>query len=276
MVRSKRSVEKTKAKAAAPAKGAAPLRVQPPREVKTKEYQEAHRVHWSVRHSKKKDPNSYYLLVLRALSQLHDEDVNATKLRVFDTVKSLAAPGAFNIRGKVEAVLERLVERGRARISSTNIVTLKSWTKGKRASPKRVAKKKTAKRVAASKKKTSSKAKVQEKPAPKKRSRAAASDEVEEAPVKKRSKAAKGAAKDDEYIWEYKERDMWFPYAQEASDIVEAAYQDYLNDPNQVDVRSVKSGMWCYQVDFTNMTQTNIQHENHTVRDIRRSLVQRE
>ena len=65
---------------------------------------------------------------------------------------------------------------------------------------------------------------------------------------------------------------MWFPYTKEASDIVEQAYQDYKNDPAQVDVRSVKSGMWRYQVDFTNMTQTNIEHANHTVREIRRTL----
>jgi len=75
-------------------------------------------------------------------------------------------------------------------------------------------------------------------------------------------------------FWEYKQNDTWFPYAPEGSAIVEAAYRDYLNDPNKIDVRAVKSGMWTYQVDFTNMTQTNIQHQNHTVRDIRRTLVQ--
>ena len=57
--------------------------------------------------------------------------------------------------------------------------------------------------------------------------------------------------------------------------MVEQAYQEYKSDPTQMDVRAVQSGMWKYQVDFTNMTQTNIEHFNHTVRDIRRTLVKK-
>ena len=111
--------------------------------------------------------------------------------------------------------------------------------------------------------------KIEVKATGKKRAAAAAAESVEEAPAP----AAKRGKKNGTYIWEYKERDNWFPYAPEASVIVEKAYQDYLADPNKIDVRSVQSGMWAYQVDFTNMTQTNIQHQNHTTRDIRRTLV---
>jgi len=134
--------------------------------------------------------------------------------------------------------------------------------------------------LAAAKKKkpAAAAAAAKKKVAPKKRSKQVEEEVVEEAPAPAAKRARKGKGKDsnDKYIWEYKERDRWFPYAKDASDIVEAAYQEYLNDPNQIDVRSVQSGMWSYQVDFTNMTQTNIQHENHTVRDIRRTLVSSE
>lgn len=69
--------------------------------------------------------------------------------------------------------------------------------------------------------------------------------------------------------WQYYDGG-WRDYDDEASRIVEEAYQDYLANPNMLDVRSVQSGMWNYQVDFLNMKQTNINHFAHTVRDIRR------
>jgi len=62
----------------------------------------------------------------------------------------------------------------------------------------------------------------------------------------------------------------WKKYDRAANDLVEAAYQDYVKDPTNFDVRAVKSGHWQYQVDFVNNKQTNIQHEAHTVRNIRR------
>jgi len=51
---------------------------------------------------------------------------------------------------------------------------------------------------------------------------------------------------------------------------VEDVYQNYLSNRGDTDVRAVKSGQWEYQVDFMAMKQTNIQHDNHTVRNIRR------
>jgi len=71
--------------------------------------------------------------------------------------------------------------------------------------------------------------------------------------------------------WQY-QHGGWQPYAQQASDVVEAAYQDWLANPN-VDVRAIRSGAWEYEVDFNAMTQTNIQHEAHTQRSIRRAQV---
>eukprot|EP01101_Sappina_pedata_P011882 TRINITY_DN8060_c0_g1_i1.p2 TRINITY_DN8060_c0_g1~~TRINITY_DN8060_c0_g1_i1.p2 ORF type:complete len:238 (-),score=93.80 TRINITY_DN8060_c0_g1_i1:73-786(-) len=69
--------------------------------------------------------------------------------------------------------------------------------------------------------------------------------------------------------WQYFDNG-WKSYSKEADAFVEEAYQDYLKTPGSYDVRAIKSGAWMYQVDFINMKQTNIQHEAHTVRDIRR------
>jgi len=262
----KPAAAKPKAKAEA-----APTRVQPARTVKTKEYREAHRVSWGVHsHPHAKDPNLYYAMCLSALVQLRKEKRNATFPRVLEIVKSRVVAGAFSVRNKVRLALQKMIDSGRAQITARGVISLKSKrsTAAKKPAAKKTTKARTAAKKTAPKKKATTK-----KPTPsKKRSKkAAAAEVVEEAPAAKKSRRGK-AKNDEKYHWEYKEGNMWQPYAPEASDIVEAAYQDYLNDPNKIDVRSVKSGMWAYQVDFTNMTQTNIQHENHTVRDIRRAL----
>jgi len=248
-----------------------PTRVRHEREVKTKEYREAHKVSWGVHtHHRAKDPNRYYALCLSALVQLRSEGINATMPRIYEIVKSKVSAGAFSVRSKVFNAVKKMLESGRAKMTARGVVSLVS----KRSSAvKRVKSKETA---ASSKKKATTKKTrktgAAKKTSSKKRSRTGKNvEEAAASSAPKKKKARKGG---DKYIWEYKEHDRWFPYAPDASDIVEAAYQDYLNDPNQIDVRSVKSGMWAYQVDFTNMTQTNIQHENHTVRDIRRTLVQ--
>jgi hypothetical protein len=54
-----------------------------------------------------------------------------------------------------------------------------------------------------------------------------------------------------------------------ASNIVETAYQDWLTKPFAA-IRAVKSGDWIYTVDFSEMEQTNTQHQAHTVRAVRR------
>jgi len=73
------------------------------------------------------------------------------------------------------------------------------------------------------------------------------------------------------YKWQYQENSSTFgDYDPKASTLVEQAYSEYIAAPSNWDVRSVRSGEWCYQVDFPNMIQTNIQHENHKVRKIRR------
>lgn len=72
-------------------------------------------------------------------------------------------------------------------------------------------------------------------------------------------------------IWQF-QHGGWKNYDAEASALVETQYQDWLNNNQMYDVRSVKSGTWEYNVDFRRMIQTNIQHPDHTERKIRRQI----
>eukprot|EP00029_Vermamoeba_vermiformis_P012276 TRINITY_DN708_c0_g1_i1.p1 TRINITY_DN708_c0_g1~~TRINITY_DN708_c0_g1_i1.p1 ORF type:complete len:717 (-),score=278.23 TRINITY_DN708_c0_g1_i1:40-2016(-) len=96
---------------------------------------------------------------------------------------------------------------------------------------------------------------------------------IDKSQIKQRSKkrgAADGEKKQTmKWVWQYN-HNGWFNYDNAASDVVEATYQEYLRNPGVTDVRSIQSGSWMYQVDFRQMTQQNIQHENHTIRQIRR------
>eukprot|EP01132_Coremiostelium_polycephalum_P008234 gene8234-10120_t len=71
-------------------------------------------------------------------------------------------------------------------------------------------------------------------------------------------------------VWQFK-HGTWFNYDSDASKVCEEHYQEWLNN-KYIDVRSIKSGLWSYNVDFNNMVQTNIQHSAHTQREIRRVL----
>jgi hypothetical protein len=73
-------------------------------------------------------------------------------------------------------------------------------------------------------------------------------------------------------VWQYEDAG-WHDYDLAASDEVERCYQTYTRHPGMFDVRSIKSGHWAYCVDFPNMFQVNIQHENHTRRNIRRKVL---
>jgi len=44
-------------------------------------------------------------------------------------------------------------------------------------------------------------------------------------------------------------------------------------NPGDFDVRSVRSGQFHYMVDFRQMTQTNVDHDNHTTRKIKRTTL---
>jgi hypothetical protein len=106
-------------------------------------------------------------------------------------------------------------------------------------------------------------------PAPKKKREAkkgAAAEEEEKA-----APAAKVKGSKFDHFWQFKQDNgVWGNYDVNGSDTIEDVYQKYLANRGDNDVRAVKSGQWEYQVDFMAMKQTNIQHPNHTVRDIRR------
>jgi hypothetical protein len=75
------------------------------------------------------------------------------------------------------------------------------------------------------------------------------------------------------YVWQYKNsKEGWSNFDNEAIKFIESVYPGYLANQGDTDtsVRSVKSGDWEYQVDFMAMKQTNTQHEDHKIRDIRR------
>jgi len=83
------------------------------------------------------------------------------------------------------------------------------------------------------------------------------------------SSSATGSKEDLVWAWQYYDNGF-HNYDSAASDAVEGVYQEYLTSPYTCDVRAVQSGQWQYEIDFRLMTQTNIQHENHTKRKIRR------
>ncbi len=61
----------------------------------------------------------------------------------------------------------------------------------------------------------------------------------------------------------------WYDYDPSASEIVENVWHNFQDNPT-LGTRVVQSGMWMYQVDLAALTQTNVQHHAHTVRQIRR------
>jgi len=105
-------------------------------------------------------------------------------------------------------------------------------------------------------------------------------EEAAKAPKKKRAPSKKKVVEAEkpedpsgykyDHFWQYDDHG-WKNYDPTASDVVEEVYQNYLSNRGDTDVRAVKSGHWEYMVDFLAMKQTNIQHESHTVRNIRRA-----
>lgn len=80
-------------------------------------------------------------------------------------------------------------------------------------------------------------------------------------------------------IWQYYVDDGvdnkatgWYDYDTGASRIVENIYREHQLNP-QMDVRRVQSGKFAYHVDFGTLTQTNVTHDDHKQRCIRRQAV---
>jgi len=82
-----------------------------------------------------------------------------------------------------------------------------------------------------------------------------------------------------DYMWQYFDdnknttnisNDNWYDYDLQANKIVEEEWQRYIKNRAMNDVRAVKSGQFEYFVDFIGWKQTNIVHQDHKVRNIRR------
>jgi len=80
----------------------------------------------------------------------------------------------------------------------------------------------------------------------------------------------------DAHTWEYYvdkpvdgKRPGWYPYDAAAVVNMERFHAQFQSN-TEMGTRYVYSGTWNYEVDFTRMQQTNIDHPNHTTRQIRR------
>jgi len=192
---------------------------------------------------------------------------------------------------KVPETYRRYLRQALKRLEEKKIIikvraSYKLSAKGKRGrskSPSR--KKRDTEKSPAKKKESPPLKKKRESPAkesPAKESRKEVSKRVSKEPSKKRSKetvsekSTEGGSKvsipESKYshFWQYEESKSWKNYDVAASDTVEEVYQNYLSNKGDTDVRAVHSGSWEYQVDFMAMRQTNIQHQSHTSRNIRR------
>ncbi|ELR17788.1 uncharacterized protein ACA1_066090 [Acanthamoeba castellanii str. Neff] len=78
----------------------------------------------------------------------------------------------------------------------------------------------------------------------------------------------------DSSVWQFDSRHGWFDFDLDASQQIEDAWRAHERDPNndqyhQAEVKSGPDG-WRYSVNFDQMTETNLDHERHRVRNIRR------
>jgi WWE domain len=75
------------------------------------------------------------------------------------------------------------------------------------------------------------------------------------------------------YTWEYHDAGYWKKYSPGHQAALEAAYQDYVQHPaSSVSYATIRSDDWGYRIDFPTMTQTNVEHQNHTQRKVQRRL----
>jgi len=278
---------------------ASPVAPKPPKEAKKKK--DASKKKKKV--SRKTKP-SYLVMIKRSIAQQNHRNGSS----LFTIYKYLEDhyPVSESFHRFVRAALKRGVGDGMlSRVNLSYRLTAKGRATIGKSKKHRVSKKKKAapssagakrkrsaskekkkgekKKSSSSKKKTSSKKARRKKSKGKEKEKEKGHEEVsteKEAPKKARVGTASSSASSSsapkrispaghKFRWQYQDG-AWKDYEMNGSDLVEAAYQSYIKNPGLCDVRAVKSGQWQYQVDFLNLKQTNIQHENHTTRLIRR------
>jgi hypothetical protein len=231
---------------------------------------------------------AYSKLIFPALLQLNKKSSRAHPTSVPALVKWVSLNYDLKDQRRAaqcirKAVLEAVKQKRVRQIRQSFILT-KTKT-NKREGEKEKKKTKRPQRKVQKKKEEKEGEKVQ---APRKRARrevdSSSESEADDQPTKKtpavrRARVSKKGAEKSvvpaaaglkyDHLWQY-EHNGWKNYDVKASDTVEEIYLDYLQNRRGTDVRAVKSGQWEYMVDFLALKQTNIQHEAHTIRSIRR------
>lgn len=65
----------------------------------------------------------------------------------------------------------------------------------------------------------------------------------------------------------------WYKYEDAARDAVEQVYSAWKRDSQNPATVDIDMGKYRYRVDLAQMTQENLSHENHRIRQIRRIMV---
>jgi len=221
-----------------------------------------------------------YLTMLKRILNQGEGRTPVSLIRIYKSIVE-NYPVTDNYRRYVGVALKRGQDEGVVtRVGASYRLTHKGrdqLKRKKRKGTKKAEKKKKKKKAEKKKKPTAAKTKKAKKDstAPKKKAEKKKAEKKKKAPVIKERNSTTTTSTPGvspagfKFKWQYRDG-TWKDYQLNGSDVVEQAYQDYMKNPGKCDVRAVKSGQWSYQVDFLNLKQTNIQHESHTVRDIRR------
>jgi WWE domain len=76
----------------------------------------------------------------------------------------------------------------------------------------------------------------------------------------------------DDFVWEYIDAGCWKRYSTGHQAILEAAYLEYVKHPANKNGKcsNIRSDKWGYQVNFSTMVQTNVEHQNCTQHPVQR------
>ena len=72
--------------------------------------------------------------------------------------------------------------------------------------------------------------------------------------------------------WEYEDNTGWMSYGDSQQAVLESFYQVFLRNKNLTTACKVRiqTDAWAYEVDFEDMVQTNLDHQGHRSRPVRR------
>jgi len=230
---------------------------------------------------KKPKKPTYLAMVKKAITETQENGRKGAADIVIIRYIHANYPVYGNFKPHVRLALSRAVATGLLKQHKRHF-RIAEKTKKKKTGKRKTSKKTgNAKKEKTKKEKTKKSPKKQKTKEPSPRKSKTATRPAKEKPAPRGKKSSRGSTSSASaetaelvWVWQFMENDKCFyNYESDASDVVESVYQDYLKNPGNTDVRSVKSGQWHYMVDFREMTQQNIQHENHTKRRIRRIQV---